>query len=177
GQSPFFLNYGFHPAIPLARELDVPAPAAKAFVRSYNDRMDEAKHLLEAAQQRTIEYYNRGKKDTTFKPGDSVLLSTKNLRQLATGPRKLLPRWVGPYPVKRMVGQAAAELVLPSNMRIHPTFHVSLLRPYRAAPDTLVTNGSNISSGNPGTSPDGPPPVDWLNNEPLYSVERILDYR
>ncbi|GIM07429.1 hypothetical protein Vretimale_11548, partial [Volvox reticuliferus] len=33
GQSPFFLNYGFHPAIPLARELDVPAPAAKAFVR------------------------------------------------------------------------------------------------------------------------------------------------
>ncbi|GIL68908.1 hypothetical protein Vafri_22168, partial [Volvox africanus] len=121
--------------------------------------------------------YNRGKKEPTFKPGDEVLLSTKNLRQLATGPRKLLPRWVGPYPVKRLVGQAAAELVLPSNMRIHPTFHVSLLRPYRAVPDTSDANGSNTSSKNPGTRPSGPPPVDWMENTPLYSVEHILDYR
>ncbi|GIL78503.1 hypothetical protein Vretimale_6069 [Volvox reticuliferus] len=72
GQSPFFLNYGFHPAIPLARELDVPAPAAKAFVRSYNDRMDEAKHLLEAAQQRTTEYYNRGQHQIRWLPMDPI---------------------------------------------------------------------------------------------------------
>ena len=86
---------------------------------------------LEAAQQRSEDHYNRNKKAVSFLPGQLVLLNTRNLRGLVQGPRKLLPRWVGPYPVVRMVGSVAVELRLPSDMRLHSTFHVSLVRPYR----------------------------------------------
>ncbi|GLC63225.1 hypothetical protein PLESTF_000013700 [Pleodorina starrii] len=93
GRSPFFLNYGFHPALPIWRELDVNVPAAKHFAQSFVTRLTEAKASLEAAQQRTAEYYNRNKKDVSFASEQLVMLSTKNLRKLAKGPRKLLPRW------------------------------------------------------------------------------------
>ncbi|GFR52906.1 hypothetical protein Agub_g15551 [Astrephomene gubernaculifera] len=165
GQSPFFLMYGFHPALPVWRELDVSVPAAKTFAKSFVSRLAEAKACLEAAQQRAADYYNRNKKDVVFTPGQLVMLSTKNLRSRVTGPRKLLPRWVGPFPVVRMVGYAAVELRLPSDMRVHSTFHVSLVRPYREADES-----------SPSVTKE-PGPVAWINNEPQYSVERILDYR
>ena len=169
GQSPFFLNYGFHPATPVSRELDIPVPAAKAFVESFVTRLSEAKRCLEAAQQRTTAYYNLGKKDITFAVGDAVLLSTKNLRSLS-GTRKLQPRWIGPFAVKRMVGNAAVELTLPADLRIHPTFHVSLVRPYRAPMDTGPTDTEHPSAVEP-------PPITWAAAEPLFAVERVLDHR
>jgi hypothetical protein len=55
-----------------------------------------------------------------------VWLSTKNL-VLEETRKKLMPRRVGPFLVKRKVGSAAYELSLPSHWRIHPTFHESLL--------------------------------------------------
>jgi transposase InsO family protein len=176
GQTPFFLNYGFHPATPVVREIEALVPAAKAFVTSYTARIADAKQCLERAQQRAADYYNRGKQDASFREGQLVLLNTKNLRQLAKGPRKLLPRWVGPFPVKRMVGQAAAELTLPATMRIHPTFHVSLLRPYWTKPGTepSVDDTFPVEASD---DPAGAPPVDWLDADPLFTVERILDYR
>ena len=171
GKSPFFLNYGFNPAMPIWRELDVNVPAAKVFAKSFVSRMADAKACLEAAQQRTADYYNKAKRDVTFRAGQLVMLSTKNLRSLAEGSRKLLPRWVGPYPVVRMVGSVAVELRLPSDMRIHPTFHVSLVRPYRGAdpePDTVAEPPAVTETG----------PSDWLKGKQnTYAVERILDYR
>jgi len=162
GMSPFYLNYGFHPPTPVWREMDVVVPAAKVLAKSFVSRLEEARALLEAAQQRASDYYNRNKKDVSYIPGQLVMLSTKNLRTLATGPRKLLPRWIGPYPVVRMVGKVAVELTLPEEMRIHNTFHVSLLREYKERAGKKV---------------DEPGPVEWIDNVPQYSVERILDYR
>ncbi|GLI64705.1 hypothetical protein VaNZ11_007997, partial [Volvox africanus] len=39
GKSPFFLNYGFHPALPVWRELEVNVPAAKLFAKSFMSRI------------------------------------------------------------------------------------------------------------------------------------------
>jgi len=126
-KSPFFLNYGYNPAMPVWRELDVNVPAAKTFAKTFTSRLTDAKACLEAAQQRTADYYNKSKRDVTFTKVQLVMLSTKNLRSLADGSRKLLPRFVGPYPVVRMVGSVAVELQLPTELHIHPTFHVSLI--------------------------------------------------
>ena len=171
GQSPFFLNYGFHPALPVWRELDVNVPAAKSFAKNFVSRLTDAKACLESAQQRAADYYNRNKKDVTFTPGQLVMLSTKNLRALAVGSRKLLPRWVGPFPVIRMVGSVAVQLRLPSDMRIHSTFHVSLIRPFRSKDSDMEVDAADSVPTDPG-------PVDWLpNKQPLWTVERVLDYR
>jgi hypothetical protein len=42
-----------------------------------------------------------------------------------------MPRWIGPYCIDKMAGPMVVKLSLPLEMRIHPVFHVSLLKPYK----------------------------------------------
>lgn len=51
-----------------------------------------------------------------------------NLR-LASTSKKLAPRFVGPFQVERKLNQILYELSLPDSFKIHPVFHVSLLKP------------------------------------------------
>ncbi|GIL99882.1 hypothetical protein Vretimale_4927 [Volvox reticuliferus] len=165
GQSPFFLTYGFHPALPVWRELEVYVPAAKTFAKSFLSQVADAKSCLEAAQQRATDYYNKSKRDVVFSEGQMVLLSTNNLCSFAEGSRKLLLGWIGPYPVVCI----AVELTLPSDMNIHSTFHVSLVHPYRSTeptPDTTDTPVAVEAS-----------PVTWAaGKQKVYDVARVLDY-
>ena len=66
-----------------------------------------------------------------------MLLSTKNLRLPAFSSSKLRPRYVGPFKVIAVRG-TAATLQLPPEMKIHPTFHSSLLKPDLGASDSAV---------------------------------------
>ena len=50
GQTPFFMNYGWHPATPLVREMDVPVPAAQRYAQSWKHRLADAQRCLEAAR-------------------------------------------------------------------------------------------------------------------------------
>src|ERR1700738_260464 len=68
-----------------------------------------------------------------------------------------------PFKVLEVVGEGklAFRLELPTQMRVHPVFHVSLLEPYRES--TL-----------PGRVQEPPLPVE-VEGELEYEVERILD--
>ncbi|KAJ9517687.1 hypothetical protein QJQ45_003988 [Haematococcus lacustris] len=86
---------------------------------------------------------------------------TMNLRNMVGKARKLLPRYVGPFRIEAHVGRDAVKLTLPPAIsRIHPVFHVSLLRPYE---------------GNFGRLP--PTELGWLDDSPQYEVERIVNHR
>ena len=66
-----------------------------------------------------------------FKEGDLVLLSTRNLK-MKSAPNQLQKRFVGPFRVIETIGEQAYRLSLPENWKIHPVFHVSLLREWKA---------------------------------------------
>ena len=52
---------------------------------------------------------------------------------------KLDPRYIGPYEIRLRVGEVAYRLVLlPELSRIHPVFHVSMLRKYIADPSHVL---------------------------------------
>ena len=59
-----------------------------------------------------------------------MLLDGKNLRLRVDVARKLMHRFWGPLKIIKKVEPVAYELEIPSNMRMHDVFHVSLLCPY-----------------------------------------------
>ena len=64
--------------------------------------------------------------------GEKVYLRLRHphLRSITQGPvTKLTPRYFGPVPIVAKVGKVAYQLQLPErSRRIHPIFHVSLLK-------------------------------------------------
>jgi hypothetical protein len=136
--SPFYLVYGRNPRTPA--DVNFPAlegkgkhaPAADEFASQLALGTDHAKSAMQSAQARQKHNYDQGKPELALTVGDMVLLNTKNLSVKGPGTRKLMPRWLGPFEVTRVVNPVAYTLALPPTMRIHPTFHVSLLKRYMA---------------------------------------------
>ncbi|KAJ9534101.1 hypothetical protein QJQ45_002104 [Haematococcus lacustris] len=160
--TPFLVNTGQSPLTPTLLELPehVPCPSGREFSNWWQENVRQARHFMDLAQRRQAHMANKGRKEVKYVPGDLVLLSTKNLRLKPGKARKLLPRFVGPFKVLHIVNNVAVKLDLPPAMsRLHPVFHVSLLRKYTS------------------DFPHLPPPVDWLDETPLYEVEKLLDHR
>ncbi|KAL0188269.1 hypothetical protein M9458_015368, partial [Cirrhinus mrigala] len=99
-----------------------------------------------------------------YQPGDQVLLSTRDLR-LRQPCHKPSPRYIGPFKILRRINDVTFQLQLPPWYRIHPTFHVSLLKP--CYPSATGTPGAEVE----------PPPPEILEPPSIYTVQEILDSR
>ena len=91
-----------------------------------------ARESLERLVSLQKKYYDKKHRDVGYKVGDLVLLSTRNLKVKGT-PGKLQKRFVEPFQVIEIIGEQAYRLALPEDWKIHPVFHVSLLRTWKAA--------------------------------------------
>lgn len=161
GETPFFLNHGTHPATPVTVGLpEGHLPALDAVFSDLDSALIRIQSLLKAAQDRQKSYADQRRAPHSFQTGESVLLSTRNLN-FKYGVKKFHPKFIGPFRILKMVGANAAHLELPSSYRIHPVFHVSLLKEYR--------EGSALKSL--------PPTPEVIDGTPYYKVERILSSR
>ncbi|KAJ9533242.1 hypothetical protein QJQ45_018338 [Haematococcus lacustris] len=161
--TPFLVNTGQSPITPMLHSLPDKGrcPEGLSYATWWQEAVAKAKLCMQAAQQRQAAYANQDRREVHYKVGQMVLLSTKNMRLKPGKARKLLPRFVGPFKVLGLVGQVAVNLQLPASMsRLHSVFHVSLIKPY---------TGTDVGFM--------PPPVEWLDEEPVYYVERLLDHR
>jgi len=159
--SPFFIDRGQHPRMPLSlpdlRHVDE-TPAAYAVRMKTLER--EVQALLNAAQQDRKALLDRGRVDTVFQVGDQVMLRTAELLDAAEI-GKLRPRWEGPFRVTALAGPNTYTLALPKRFRCSPTVNVDRLKPYYARPDR----------------PAPPGPVSDPGQEGEYVVEQLLNRR
>jgi hypothetical protein len=170
-QSPFYLNYGFHPRTPLS--IDLPDshnnnnknPASRFWLAEIKHNLQRAHRALEAAQASMKARADKSRREVSFAVGDMVMLSTRNLKQ--PGCKKFAPRWTGPFRISALVGApdrpaVAARLELPARWRIHPVFHVSLLKHFHS-------DGANRPA---------PPPLAYdEDGAPLWEVQTLLAER
>ncbi len=78
--------------------------------------------------------------------------------------KKLSPRYTGPFTILRQINEVTFQLQLPEQYRVHPVFHVSLLKPFSpSAPDP--------------NEPAVPPPPEVLAEPTIYRVRNIMDSR
>jgi hypothetical protein len=165
GETPFFLNHGTHPATPVS--LGLPQgklPTLEVVFQDMESTLTRIRDLLRSAQDRQKTYADsRFRQPHTFKEGDRIMLSTRNLK-FKKGVKKLHPKFIGPFTIDAMIGTSgnAARLILPSTYsRVHHVFHVSLFKPYKED----------------ARSQPLPPEPEVEEGLPLYKVERILSHR
>ncbi|KAL0169271.1 hypothetical protein M9458_033867, partial [Cirrhinus mrigala] len=168
GLTPFQCVLGYQPALfPWSGEPSN-VPAVDHWFRESERVWDSAHvHLQHAVRSHKIFADVRRRPAPTFQPGELVWLSTKDIR-LRLPCKKLSPRYIGPFPIQRQLNPVTYQLQLPSHYRIHPAFHVSLLKPATNPPLP------------PSTESDGtevPPPPEILEDPSIYRVKEILDSR
>ena len=134
GFSPFYLNYGHEPILPiqlLRGNEEIRTESVGSFVQRVTSDWELAKQNLQRAVGLQQKYLIRKYLDVQYAGGDLVLLSTRNLKMKSI-PDKLKKHFMGPFKIQERIGRQAYRLLLPETWKVHPVFHVSLLKKWNA---------------------------------------------
>ena len=144
GISPFYTNYGFHPAAPNPPTEEPFNPASINYAHWMTGVHEETRKGLEAARERMRRYTDPGRKEPpVYQVGDLLMLNGQNIKTCRPS-RKMDHKNHGPFQVEKIISPLAVRLTLPRKWKIHNVFHVTLREPYRTSkhrtpPDPLKT--------------------------------------
>jgi hypothetical protein len=100
--------------------------------------LKKTKLLLEKAQKCYEKQINAGRCKVEYEVGQKVLLNVKNFTMLECLTSNFMSKFAGPFPIVERVFKDVYGLELPFEIKVHPIFHVSLLKPFKE--DTLWPN-------------------------------------
>ena len=125
GYAPFELNYGYMPRSGQNISMNTTFKGVKQFAQQA---------LWNLIDERVMQthYSNKHRRPgVIYHENDMVYLSTKNLALPRGQARKLMPRFLGPYKVLKVMNDSSnVTLELPPKLkdrRISPTFHTNLV--------------------------------------------------
>ena len=135
GKAPFQVVYGKKLPTPTCR-IGSQIPVADHFAQDHTTILKEVTKSIQQAQERYTKQVNKKRTAMQFKENDIVLLRIEKhrLKSIEKHPKvKLAPRFYGPFKIIQKINDNAFRLDIPSHWRIHNSFHISLLRPFRGS--------------------------------------------
>ncbi|MBW0563096.1 hypothetical protein O181_102811 [Austropuccinia psidii MF-1] len=130
------LEKGWNPRLPydtLEKDLVDIHPTASRFKLSLEKARHNANRCMQDSFKYAKERWDKSHKLPDFKIGDLVLVSTLNFKNLK-GQKKLKYSFSGPFMIKALHGPNAVPLELTGEVeKKHPTFPVSLIKPYSSS--------------------------------------------
>ncbi|KAH7287498.1 hypothetical protein KP509_32G058600 [Ceratopteris richardii] len=162
-QTPFFANYGQHPRMDIQLVNHVKNPAARDKAQYLMEIHKELHEEIHKAQEHYKYYADQHRvQNPSYQIRDKVCLLRNNL-QTSRPCAKLDHQRFGPFTILAKINPVTFKLQLPSTMRIHPVFHVSMLEPYQISP----LRGERSSPS---------PPIE-IDDHEEFEVEHVLDSR
>ena len=96
---------------------------------------------MKTAQDRQRSYQDNRRRDLEFEVGDLVYLKVSPMKGVVRFGKKgkLSQRYIGPYKILKRIGSVAYEIDLPNDLaKVHPVFHVSMLRKFIGYESAIV---------------------------------------
>ena len=163
GLSAFEAAIGYQPPLVPEQEPAADSPSPRGFVQRARRVWRRVKAAMVKANLTSKRFADRKRKPPpNYRVGQQVWLCSKDVN-LYIKSKKLAPKFIGPFPIERVINPVTVRLKLPSHMRVNPVFHVGQVKP--VATSSLVSNAPS------------PPPPRFVNGGPVFEVERIVDVR
>jgi len=152
------------------------------FLQQTTSKVKLIQDRMRATQSRQKSYADKRRLPLEFDEGDHVFLRVTPTTGIGRvlKPRKLTPRFIGPYQITRRIGTTAYEIALPPHLsNLHNVFHVSQLRKYIASPDHVLES-DEVQVREDLTMPVGPvrildTQVKQLRGKELKTVKVLWD--
>ncbi|GBG66553.1 hypothetical protein CBR_g64823 [Chara braunii] len=136
GMLPFEFEHGS----PVTSPLDTITPRATEsddhllFLRQTQQVLVKARDQMAKMHQRMSQHANRHRLPCPFRAGDLVWVSAAEFSLEQDISRKLLPKWMGPWPIMAPSGDApegpSFTIQVPAHLPVYPVFHCSKLALY-----------------------------------------------
>ncbi|MBW0539740.1 hypothetical protein O181_079455 [Austropuccinia psidii MF-1] len=135
-QTPSVLEKGCNPKLPqdsLRKDLVEIHPTAASFKGMLDRARKHAVRFMEDSFAYAKDKWDKSHATPDFKVGDLVLVSTTNFNNIK-GCKNLKYSFSGPFVIKALHGENAVEVELSEELsNKHPTFPVSLIKPYKSS--------------------------------------------
>ncbi|MBW0545436.1 hypothetical protein O181_085151 [Austropuccinia psidii MF-1] len=146
-QTPAILEKGWNPKLPqyfLRKYLVDIHPTAASFKGMLEKTRKHAIRCIEASFAYAKDKWDKSNATPDFKVGNLVLVSTTNFNNIK-GCKKVRDSFAGPFVMEALHGENSVEVEVSEELsNKHPTFPVSLIKPYKSSDAEIFPLGNKV---------------------------------